>query len=236
VLRPLSLDTGGKKRVYFIALIDDASRFIIAADIFFNDNFENLMAVIRSAVSKYGRPRLFSFDNSPSFRRKQKVLMIPMAPYKAAYCSMPSHAEANPAIQRMYINGHFCYAYKFGVVTIGLGIIHDITFYHQEFLKAHTDIIVEKKSDSPNEDKSLADSKALIPVPKDFVTKHPLINPKAFLGDSAFDTIQIYHDLFHELKFQTAYIPLNNRFSLYDADCLLNERGILYCPHDPVDS
>ena len=29
-------------------------------------------------------------------------------PYKAAYGSMPAHATANPAIQQMYINGHFC--------------------------------------------------------------------------------------------------------------------------------
>ena len=32
---------------------------------------------------------------------------------------MPAHATANPAIQQMYINGHFCYAYKFGIVTNG---------------------------------------------------------------------------------------------------------------------
>ncbi len=41
-------------------------------------------------------------------------------PYKAAYGSMPPHAVANPAIQQMYINGHFCYAFKFGIVTNGL--------------------------------------------------------------------------------------------------------------------
>ena len=44
-------------------------------------------------------------------------------PYKAAYGSMPSHAATNPAIQQIYINGHFCYAYKFGIVTNGLGIV-----------------------------------------------------------------------------------------------------------------
>ncbi len=38
-------------------------------------------------------------------------------PYKAAYASMPPHAAANPAVQQMYINGHFCYACKFGIVT-----------------------------------------------------------------------------------------------------------------------
>jgi len=146
--------------------------------------------------------------------KKFKGLDDSFDPYKAAYSSMPSHAATNPAIQQMYINGHFCYAYKFGVVTNGLGIIRDITFYNKDFLKAHPDIVVEKKSDSPDEDKSLADSKALIPVLKDFFEKHPLINPKTFLGDAAFDAIQIYHDLFHEFNFQKAYIPLNNRLSL----------------------
>lgn len=49
-------------------------------------------------------------------------------PYKAACSSMPSHAAANPAIRQMYINGHFCYAFKFGIITNGLGIVRDISF------------------------------------------------------------------------------------------------------------
>lgn len=48
-------------------------------------------------------------------------------PYKAAYGSMPSHAASNPNIKQFYINGHFCYVYKFGIVTNGLGIVRDIT-------------------------------------------------------------------------------------------------------------
>ena len=51
-------------------------------------------------------------------------------PYKAAYGSMPPHAAANPAIRQMYINGHFCYAFKFGIITNGLGIVRDISFYN----------------------------------------------------------------------------------------------------------
>ena len=102
---------------------------------------------------------------------------------------MPPHADANSAIQQMYINGHFCYAYKFGIFTNGLGIVRDIT--NKDFLEAHPDITVEKKSDSPDEDKSLADAKVLIPVLKDFFQAHPLIKPKDFLGDAAFDSIEI---------------------------------------------
>ncbi|MRM88955.1 ISNCY family transposase [Faecalicatena contorta] len=165
--------------------------------------------------------------------KKAKGLDDSYDPYKAAYGSMPAHAAANPAIQQMYINGHFCYAFKFGILTNGLGIVRDITFYNKEFLDTHPDIVVEKKSDSPDEDKSLADSKALIPVLKDFFQKHPLINPKAFLGDAAFDSTRIYKYLLEEAPFEKAFIPLNGRISLEGSNCPLNEDGIPCCPKAP---
>ena len=165
--------------------------------------------------------------------KKAKGMDDSFDPYKAAYGSMPSHAAANPAIQQMYINGHFCYAYKFGIITNGLGIVRDISFYNKDFLEAHPDIIVGKKSDSPDEDKSLADSKALIPTLKDFFRKHPLINPKTFLGDAAFDSIEIYKYLLQEASFEQAYIPLNGRISLPESDCPLNKDGVPCCPKDP---
>ena len=104
-------------------------------------------------------------------------------PYKAAYRSMPSHSSANKDIKQLYINGHFCYVYKFGLITNGLGIVRDISFYNKAFLEAHPEIVIDKKSDSPDEDKSLHDSKALIPVLIDFFKYHPLIKPHTFLGD-----------------------------------------------------
>lgn len=154
-------------------------------------------------------------------------------PYMAAYGSMPAHAASNQAIQQMYINGHFCYAYKFGIVTNGLGIVRDITFYNKDFLKAHPDIVVEKKADSPDEDKSLADSKALLPVLIDFFQKHPLITPKAFLGDAAFDTVEIYKALFGEIGFEKAFIPLRVKLSMEDNGYTINKNGVPCCPHDP---
>ncbi|OXE70780.1 ISNCY family transposase [Enterocloster clostridioformis] len=165
--------------------------------------------------------------------KKAKGLDGSYDPYKAAYGSMPPHAASNPAIQQMYINGHFCYAFKFGILTNGMGIVRDITFYNKDFLASHPDIIVEKKSDSPDEDKSLADSKALIPVLKDFFQKHPLINPKTFLGDAAFDSIEIYKYLLEDTSIEKACIPLNGRISLPDAGCPLTGDGIPCCPKDP---
>ncbi len=83
---PWLADAEGKKRVYFIALIDDASRFIVAADLFFNDSFENLMTVIRSAVSKFGRPGLFTFDNGASCRNKQMEMLAARIGSSVHYC------------------------------------------------------------------------------------------------------------------------------------------------------
>ena len=75
--------------------------------------------------------------------KKAKGLDDSYDPYKAAYGSMPSHAAANPAIQQMYVNGHFCYAYKFGIITNG--IVRDISFYNKDFLASHPEIVIEKK-------------------------------------------------------------------------------------------
>ena len=153
-------------------------------------------------------------------------------PYKAAYGSMPSHACSNKNIKHLYINGHFCYVYKFGMVTNGLGIVRDISFFNKDFLNSHPDIVLDKKSDSPDEDKSLYDTKAVIPVLKDFFKKHPSINPNTFLGDAAFDSGIIYKALLEDIKFSKAYIPLNSRSKLKNEECPINEDGIPCCPHD----
>ena len=71
----LTTPDGKKHKVYIIALIDDASRFIVGIDVFFNDNFVNLMSVMKSAVAKFGRPKMFNFDNGSSYKNKQMELL-----------------------------------------------------------------------------------------------------------------------------------------------------------------
>ena len=82
-------------------------------------------------------------------------------------------------------------------------------------MSSSPDIVIEKKSNPPNEDKSVLDSKLLISTLKDFFLKHPLINPKTFLGDATFDTVTLYPKLltdntFGDNKhFDKTYIQLN---------------------------
>lgn len=82
------LKTGDRKkhRVYVIALIDDASRFILAADVFFNDTFVNLMSVMKSAVSKYGKPKVFNFDNGAAYKNRQMELLAARIESVISYC------------------------------------------------------------------------------------------------------------------------------------------------------
>lgn len=62
---------GKKKRTYVIALIDVTSGMIVGIDIFFNDNFINLMSVMKTAVTRYGRPPILNFDNGASYKNRQ---------------------------------------------------------------------------------------------------------------------------------------------------------------------
>ena len=68
-------DKPKKKKVYIIALIDDASRMIVGIEAFFEDNFVNLMKVIKQAVSTYGVPHMCSFDNGSNYRSNQMGLL-----------------------------------------------------------------------------------------------------------------------------------------------------------------
>lgn len=64
-----------KQKTWIIALIDDASRYVVAIDIFFNDNFVNLMSVLRSGVKRCGKPKVLKFDNGASYRSYQMELL-----------------------------------------------------------------------------------------------------------------------------------------------------------------
>lgn len=82
----LQTSDGKKHRVYIIALIDDASRFITGIDVFFNDTFINLMSVMKSAISKFGKPKVFNFDNGSAYKNKQMELLAARIGTTISYC------------------------------------------------------------------------------------------------------------------------------------------------------
>lgn len=155
-------------------------------------------------------------------------------PYKMAYGLMPSQAVSCTDAKQMYINGHFCYADKFAILTNALGIVRHISFIDDNDFKAsHPELDVEKKTDSPDEDKSVGDASALVPVLSDYFSLHPDFHPDTFLGDSAFDSAELYGKLFHDFHFSQTLIPYNLRNESSLKKVGYNAYGYPTCPNDP---
>ena len=133
-------------------------------------------------------------------------------PYKAVYAFLPEASRTNPDARQQYINGHFCYATKVGIVTNGLGICRHIAFFDDDFRKRHPEVC-SPRTDNPDSDKEIGDSVSLKPVLSDFRAAHPTIDFKTFIGDSSFDSYDIYAMLKNDFSFERACIPMNPRNS-----------------------
>ena len=149
-------------------------------------------------------------------------------PHKAVYGLMPDTAQKAPLAKQQYINGHFCYAYKAGIVTDGLGIVRHISFFDDDFRKNHPEVVT-KKSDNPDLDKEIGDSTALKPVLSDFFSNHPALKFSTFLGDAACDSYDNYSILKNDFHFSRVCIPLNKRNSKSTYENF-NEFGNPICP------
>lgn len=96
----ITLD-GSKKRIYIIALIDDASRFVTGAGVFTEDTFVSLMTVMRSATAKYGIPKVWNFDNGGSYKNHQMELLAARLGTTIHYCR-PYTPTQKAKIERWY--------------------------------------------------------------------------------------------------------------------------------------
>lgn len=174
-------------------------------------------------------------ENNPKFfntKLKQakslKATDASYNPYAGVYSLLPSESETNPEIRQQYINGHFCYALKAGIITNGLGIVRHISVFDQDFKNIHPELDA-RKTDDPDSDKEIGDSTALKPVLSDFFKVHPNIHFSTFIGDSSFDSYDNYSLLKNEFGFTRAAIPLNPRNSKSSNACF-DENGTPICP------
>jgi len=150
-------------------------------------------------------------------------------PYAAAYKNMPKFAQTNHSIRLDFVNGHFGYFYKFGLLTNGLGIPLKIKFFDEDFYKS-----VPRDFDTPEEQKYFYDNASLKPVVMPFLDNlksYSNFKFKTFLGDSEFDSYDNFGLLQH-LKFEKVFIPLNPRNQANNKikDLEYNIEGIPLCP------
>ena len=104
---------GEKKRTYIIAIIDDASRCVVGIDVFFEDNYINFMSVLKSAVKKFGKPKLLNLDNGAPYKNKQLELLGARLGIVLHHCE-PRQATSKAKVERWFrtMKDHFMATYN----------------------------------------------------------------------------------------------------------------------------
>ena len=150
-------------------------------------------------------------------------------PHAAAAAAMPKRAEANSEIKQDYLNGHFGYFYKFGMITDGFGIPLHINFFDDLDLNLQL-----SEATNPAEMKRASDNASLKPILDKFLSLYPDVAFRQFLGDSEFDSFANYSYL-KEHHFEKVFIPINPRNTPETSSNtdILDENGIPLCPQDP---
>ena len=138
-------------------------------------------------------------------------------------------------IRQQYINGHYCYALKAGIVTNGLGIIRHISVFDDEFRRKHPET-VSPKTEDPDKDKEIGASTALKPVLAEFFAVHLDFYEdrrfKTFIGDSSFDSYDNYTMLQDTFRFERVCVPMNPHNSGKSSDTAFAADGT---PISPVE-
>ncbi|MEG2286006.1 MAG: transposase [Eubacterium sp.] len=94
-----------------------------------NASLSSMLTFDTSGIELYvteNNPKYFnSLLNQIKTTYKDKPKIKPL---NIAYSLMPSAAAAATDAKQLYINGHFCYADKFAILTNGLGVVRHISF------------------------------------------------------------------------------------------------------------
>lgn len=72
---PHITEDGKSRRVYAVCIIDDHSRLIVGAELFYNDNAAGFQKVLKDAVSAYGLPSKLLVDNGGPYANEQLSLI-----------------------------------------------------------------------------------------------------------------------------------------------------------------
>jgi transposase InsO family protein len=64
-------DLGKRQRTYLIAIVDDHSRLIVGARLYFEDNAYNFQKTLKDAVATFGIPNKLYVDHGPSYENSQ---------------------------------------------------------------------------------------------------------------------------------------------------------------------
>lgn len=98
---------GNLGKLYLIAILDDCSRFIVAAQYFTSQIGTNVLTVVRDAIMKHGRPNQIIADNGSQFRNVTKdianryIHLLVSLDIEPIY-SRPHHPQSKGKLERWF--------------------------------------------------------------------------------------------------------------------------------------
>lgn len=147
----------------------------------------------------------FTDDISLSFSSSLvSILISPNLSLLPFHNTFQSHGPLYPLTGFLFA---FIFQKLFSIHTNRLDIVRYIAFLDDDFKVAHPEMPIEKKSDSPDEGKSIGVSSFLKPKLFDFFALHPVFTPISFWVIP----ILILLKLTASLNFSKALIPYNLR-------------------------
>lgn len=138
-----------KRRTYVIAILDDASRYIIGYGVFFEDNYQNFLSVLKQSVKKYGVPKTLNCDNGGPYKNKQIDILCAKLGTRL-YHSAPYSPEDKAKVERWFrtMKDHFSSTYHVSTNTTLSDVNKDLSKYILSYNnKVHSSL----KGVSPND-------------------------------------------------------------------------------------
>lgn len=90
-----------KIKTYVIAIVDDASRFVVGSDIYFEDNGLNVQQTLKKAIDTYGVPQRLYTDNGKPYRNRQLELICANLGIGLNHAA-PYHGNAKGKVERFF--------------------------------------------------------------------------------------------------------------------------------------
>lgn len=90
-----------KKKTYIVAIVDDATRFVVGIDIYYEDNALNVQQTLKKAINTYGVPDRLYADNGKPYKNRQLALICANLGVGLVHAA-PYHGNAKGKVERFF--------------------------------------------------------------------------------------------------------------------------------------
>jgi hypothetical protein len=160
---PYITEKGKRRRTYLISLVDDHTRVIVAARLFYADNACNFQKVLKLACKTHGRPKLLYLDNGSPYRNKQLDFICSTLGIKILHAPV-SDGPAKAKIERYH--GVLKQRWLYGLDVENIHSLEEFNVLLNDAIRVHNNTVNSSINQSPM-DRYLTAEKVSLPPPSD---------------------------------------------------------------------